>query len=65
MMVHITIKKLIHRLVVEYFLSNLNNFPIINHKDKNPLNNNVSNLEWCTKAYNNSYGNRLKRVSIT
>ena len=38
-------KKLIHRLVAEHFLSNPNNFPIINHKDENPLNNNVSNLE--------------------
>lgn len=58
-------KKFIHRLVAEHFLSNPNNFPVINHKDENPLNNNVSNLEWCTRAYNNSYGNRLKRVSLT
>ena len=29
----------------------------INHKDENPLNNNVSNLEWCTHSYNMHYGN--------
>ena len=34
----------------------------MNHKDENPLNNVVSNLEWCTYSYNNSYGTRLERV---
>ena len=36
-----------------------------NHKDENKLNNNVDNLEWCTKAYNNSYGTKAKRQSET
>lgn len=45
----------VHRLVAEAFLPNENNYPVINHKDENPLNNNVNNLEWCTSSYNNTY----------
>ena len=54
---------MIHRLVAEAFIPNPNNFYCINHKDENPSNNNVENLEWCTIQYNNAYGARNKRVS--
>ena len=54
---------LVHRLVAIAFLPNPNNLPIINHKDENPSNNNVNNLEWCTVAYNNTYGTARKRAS--
>ena len=47
--------KLIHRLVAEAFIPNPNNYSIINHKDNNPLNNCVDNLEWCTQSYNVKY----------
>ena len=45
-------KYYIHRLVAEAFIDNPNNYPIINHKDENRSNNEVSNLEWCTHLDN-------------
>ena len=56
----------IHRLVAEAFIDNPNNYPIINHKDENPSNNNVENLEWCNHKYNVNYGTcQHRRVANT
>lgn len=52
---------LVHRLVATMFIPNPNNYPIINHKDENPSNNNVDNLEWCTYQYNNTYNGINKK----
>lgn len=46
---------LVHRLVAEAFLPNENNLPIINHKDCDPSNNNIQNLEWCTYKHNSKH----------
>lgn len=43
---------LVHRLVAETFLPNPDNLPIVHHKDRNKINNNVSNLQWVTAKEN-------------
>jgi len=53
--------KRVHRLVAQAFIPNPDNLPCINHKDENPSNNRVENLEWCSYKYNNCYGDRLKK----
>lgn len=45
----------VHRLVAMAFIPNPLNLPLINHKDENPANNNVDNLEWCDSSYNSRY----------
>lgn len=54
----------IHRLVALAFIPNPNNYLCVNHKDENPQNNNVNNLEWCTHKYNSNYGTAIKRRVI-
>lgn len=57
----------VHRLVAEAFIPNNKQKPFINHKDFNPLNNNVDNLEWVTQKENVNWSicNMKKRKSIT
>lgn len=54
----ITEQKYIHRLIAEHFIPNPKKLDCINHKDGNKLNNSISNLEWCTKKYNNQHAYR-------
>ena len=54
--------KAVHRLVAESFIDNPYNLPQVNHKDENSMNNNVSNLEWCTQKYNMNYGTCPYRI---
>jgi hypothetical protein len=67
----------VHRLVAEAFIPNPDNLPEVNHKSEEKWLNTVwinedgtidldkSNLEWCTKSYNCSYGTRIKKLLVT
>ena len=52
---------MIHRMVGECYLDNVNNLPEINHEDGNKLNNTYSNLKWTTSSDNkkHAYNNGL------
>lgn len=60
-----TTKKYIHRLIAEAFIPNPNNYPCINHKNENKLDNRIANLEWCTDSYNINYGTRNTKARIS
>lgn len=49
---------LVHRIVASVFIPNPDNLPEVNHKDNNPKNNSVDNLEWCTHQENIAYRER-------
>lgn len=54
---------LVHRLVADAFLENPNHFSEVNHIDENKLNNCVTNLEHCNRAYNANYGTKNQRMT--
>lgn len=51
----------VHQLVARAFIPNPLNKLYINHIDNNPLNNNASNLEWCTHQENMDHMTKQKR----
>jgi|SaaInlStandDraft_6_1057023.scaffolds.fasta_scaffold08750_2 hypothetical protein len=60
---------LLHRLIAKYFLENgdkyfEDNNLIVNHIDKNKLNNNILNLEWITQKENTIHGRGKKITQI-
>lgn len=52
----------VHRIIATLFIPNPLILSDVNHKDNNPLNNNVNNLEWLSHKdnleYDFSHGNK-------
>lgn len=57
---------LIHRLVANAFIPNDNIFNTeINHRNEDKTENKVSNLEWCSAQYNNTYNDlHLRKKNV-
>ena len=43
----------IHRLIALHYIPNPNKYLEVDHIDRNPLNNNISNLRWATRSMQN------------
>ena len=54
---------LLHRIIATAFIDNPEGKPCVNHIDENKLNNDLSNLEWCTAKENAIHGTRIKRIA--
>lgn len=64
-------KLTVHRIVADVFLPNPNNYDMVNHKDSDRANNDVSNLEWCSREQNmrhavnsDAYAKKLNRDDV-
>lgn len=57
--------KYVHRLIAENFIPNPHNLPMVNHKDGNKWNNNISNLEWVTASENAQHAHTQGLANIT
>lgn len=50
---------LLHRLLALHFIDNPNNYPMVDHIDRNRTNNDLSNLRWITPAGNTQNSDRV------
>ena len=57
--------KYIHRLVAQFWLSNIDNKKEVNHIDGNKKNNNMLNLEWVTAKENSNHRVNILNKKIT
>ena len=49
----------IHRIVAKAYLENINGYKEVNHIDGNKSNNNIDNLEWCTRSQNIKHAHKI------
>lgn len=49
------IQRKVHRVIAQTFIPNPDGWAEVNHKDCSRTNNNVDNLEWCSRSYNQKY----------
>lgn len=59
---------MVHRLVADAFIPNINNFPVVHHIDGDKHNNKVNNLQWTTiqenSLYRNDINNKTKDIDL-
>lgn len=51
--------QLVHRLVAQTFIPNIDNKPCINHKNGNKTDNRIKNLEWCSYSENIKHSHKI------
>lgn len=63
---NIKVNKYVHRLVAEAFITNINDYPQVNHIDCDKTNNRMYNLEWCTNSQNHihAFKNGLNKLHL-
>ena len=54
----------IHRLLAETFIPNPNQYPVVHHRDENPKNNSLDNLEWVSHQYNVAISNGVRILCV-
>ena len=55
----------VHRLIALHFIPNPQNKQLVDHKDRNPLNNDINNLRWATPSENGMNKSILKSNKST